>query len=81
MSMDSMSDTRISAIVIYCDSTAPPRPSKVAPTVELYQKVVGGHFEAVYGQTDDGRQVVFYVNEDGIRDARCAPTRPGGGTP
>lgn len=28
-----------------------------------------GHFEAVYGQTDDGEQVVIYVNEGGIRDA------------
>lgn len=62
-----MSDTRISVLVVYADSTAaPPRPSNIAPDVELYQKIVGGYLEAVYGQTDDGQRVVFYVNEDGI---------------
>lgn len=61
-----MSDTRISVLVVYADSSAPPRPSSIPPDVELYQKIVGGYIEAVYGQTDDGRQMVFYVNEDGI---------------
>lgn len=66
-SIDDMSDTRITALCIYADSSAPPRPSKVRPDVELYQKIIGGHFQAVYGTTDDGEQVVIYVNEDGIR--------------
>lgn len=65
-----MADTRrITALVIYADSAAPPRPSNIAPDVELYQKVVGGYLEAVYGQTDDGAMVVMYVNEDGIGQA------------
>lgn len=62
-----MADTRITALTVYADSTAaPPRPSNIAPDVELYQKVVGGYLEAVYGETREGERVVFYVNEDGI---------------
>lgn len=66
-----MTDTRISALVLYFDASPeyPPYPTKVTPTVELYQRVVGGYIEAVFGETDDGHQVAFYVNEEGIGQA------------
>lgn len=62
-----MTDTRIQALVIYADSSAPPRPSNIDPDFRLYQKIVGGYIEAVRGWTADGSPVVFYVNEDGIQ--------------
>lgn len=62
-----MTDTRISALVIYTDAYSEPFPSRIAADYTLYQRIVGGYIEAVRGQTTDGDQVVFYVNEDGIR--------------
>ena len=56
-----MTDTRISALVIYTDAYSAPYPSRISADFELYQRIVGGHFEAV--RCGD---VVMYVNEDGI---------------
>ncbi|MCB1257356.1 MAG: DUF3846 domain-containing protein [Microthrixaceae bacterium] len=61
-----MTDTRISALVIYTDAYSEPFPSRIAADYTLYQRIVGGYIEAVRGHTSTGDQVVFYVNEDGI---------------
>lgn len=59
-----MTDTRISALVLPADHRTAPRPSLIVPTVALYQRIVGGHFEAVFGETVNGDKVVFYVSEN-----------------
>lgn len=60
-------DTRINGIVIYHDGSSeyPPYPTKIAPTVELFQRVVGGYIEAVNLTMPDGTAAVMYVNEEG----------------
>ncbi|WP_067974792.1 DUF3846 domain-containing protein [Mycolicibacter icosiumassiliensis] len=62
-----MTDTRIDAIVLYHDASSeyPPYPTKVAPTIELYQQVVKGYIEAVHLELPDGTRAVMYVNEEG----------------
>lgn len=62
-----MTDTRISALVLYHDASSeyPPYPTKVAPTVELYNKVVGGCIEGVHLELPDGTRAMMYVNEEG----------------
>lgn len=60
-----MTDTRILALTVYADSEAEPYPVRIDPDAELYQGIVGGYLEAVYGTTPDGSRVVFYVNEEG----------------
>ncbi|MBS9535107.1 DUF3846 domain-containing protein [Mycobacterium sp. M1] len=60
-----MTATRIHVLPIYADSVVAPRASNIEPDFRMYQRIVGGYIEAVYGETADGQRVVFYVNEDG----------------
>jgi hypothetical protein len=62
-----MTDTRISALVLYHDASSeyPPRPTKIAPEIEVYQRAVGGLIEAVDLRLPNGTEAVMFVNEEG----------------
>lgn len=59
-----MSPSRIAALVLPARHREPPRPSLIVPSVALYHRILGGHFEAVYGETVNGDKVIFYVTEN-----------------
>ncbi|TXI55945.1 DUF3846 domain-containing protein [Mycolicibacter arupensis] len=63
-----MTDTCISALVLYADSAAIPYPSQLNPDVERYHAIVGGYIESVRLTMPDGTQAAMYVNEEGKLD-------------
>jgi hypothetical protein len=65
-----MTDTRISALVLYADASSeyPPYPSKLDPDVARYHAIVGGYIEGVRLELPDGTLAIVYVNEEGKID-------------
>lgn len=56
----------ITALVI--PTTGEPHTAQLAPDdAAVYQSIVGGGIEAVYGETDTGARAVFYAHGDSIQ--------------